>query len=201
MANMLMMRYAARKYNEHPYDNDAPEMRRGRDRETGRYVHRPDRRMEHESDRRIGFGANDERSAGSYHNERDDGVIYLDEERTRRRGSHDYDDDDDDEITREKAEKWVANMAGSDPAIPHGGKWTMEAVKPFAQKYGFPTSGREFYEFYVVMNAMYSDYYDVAKKFGVANPDFFAELAKCFIKDKDANPGKVEMYFKHIAKK
>lgn len=235
MANMLMMRYAARKGGERermqadrrmgddpaqdmrytpPYDGadgDYPEMRRGRDRNTGRYVHRPNRRMELDHDRHIGFGArmddddserDDYPVTSSHYGDSKGGgdIVWLDDEKRRRHGRYE-DDGGDDEITKEKAEMWVSNMMGSDPAHPKGGKWSMEAVKPFAQKYGFPTSGREFYEFYVVMNAMYSDYYDVAKKFGVANPDFFAELAKCFIKDKDANPGKVEMYFKHIAKK
>ena len=35
------------------------------------------------------------------------------------------------------------------------------------------------------MNMMFSDYYNTAMKFGVATPEFFGELAKEFLFDKD----------------
>ena len=178
MANMLMMRYAAQKGNgtegAHYTDHDYRD---------GDHDSRMRRHEDHSHERYT-------RNAEDYK-----------KGRWERRDDDDWGDDVDDKITREKAEKWVSHMTGSDPAHPDGGRWKMDEVKPFAQKYGFPTNGSEFYEFFLVMNAMYSDYYEVAKKFGVNNPDFFAELAKAFIHDKDANPGKVEMYFKHIAKK
>lgn len=51
------------------------------------------------------------------------------------------------------------------------------------------------------MNALATDYGKVAKKFGVDKVDFWAELAKAFIRDKDANYSKVKMYYECIAKK
>lgn len=104
-------------------------------------------------------------------------------------------------MTREMAEEWVESMEGSDPAKPRGGKWTMEQVKPIAQKYGVPTEGEKFYEFWAVMNAMYSDYYPVAKKYNVLTPDYFADLAMAFINDKDAVEGKTAMYYECIVEK
>lgn len=110
------------------------------------------------------------------------------------RGSHQ-------KMTREMAEDWVDSMEGSDPAKQHGGKWTMEQIKPIAQKYGVPTEGERFWEFYAVMNAMYSDYYPVAKKYNVLTPDFFADLAMAFISDKDAVENKAAMYYECIVEK
>ena len=36
------------------------------------------------------------------------------------------------------------------------------------------------------MNVMYSDYYGVAAKYGLDRPEFYADLAKAFLMDKDA---------------
>ena len=36
------------------------------------------------------------------------------------------------------------------------------------------------------MNMMYSDYYGVAAKYGLDRPEFYADLAKAFLMDKDA---------------
>ena len=110
------------------------------------------------------------------------------------RGSHQ-------KMTREMAEDWVNSMEGSDPAKQHGGKWTTEQIKPIAQKYGIPTEGERFWEFYAVMNAMYSDYYPVAKKYNVLTPDYFADMAMAFISDKDAVENKAAMYYECIVEK
>lgn len=104
-------------------------------------------------------------------------------------------------FTREMAEEWVDGMEGGDPARPNGGKWTMDQVKPVAQKYGVPTEGERFYEFWAVMNALYSDYYAVAKKYNMLNPDFFADMAMAFINDKDAVENKAAVYYECIVEK
>lgn len=103
-------------------------------------------------------------------------------------------------MTREMAEEWVESMTGEDPANPRGGKWTPEQIKPIATKYGIP-DGDRFWEFYAVMNAMYSDYYLVAKKHNALNTDFFADMAMAFINDKDAVRNKSAVYYECIASK
>lgn len=103
-------------------------------------------------------------------------------------------------MTREMAEEWVESLEGDDPAKPSGGKWTPDQIKPVAQKYGVPTEGDRFWEFYAVMNAMYSDYYAVAKKHNALNQDFFADMAMAFISDKDAVRNKAAVYYECIAK-
>lgn len=105
------------------------------------------------------------------------------------------------EMTKESARAWVASMHGSDPAKPKGGKWSMEDVKPYAQRMGIPTEGVEFYEFFAIMNAMYSDYFEVAKKYNLQNnPAFFADMAKAWLHDEDAVENKAAMYYDCIVK-
>lgn len=105
-----------------------------------------------------------------------------------------------DKMDQHTAERWVDEMEGSDPANPMGGKWTPEQVKPYAQKYGFPTEGDKFWEFYAVMNAMYSDAFDTAKEFNLVKPEFFASLAKGWINDKDAVPNKAKVYYECVVR-
>lgn len=102
---------------------------------------------------------------------------------------------------REEAEEWTARMRGTDPAKPMGAKWTAEQIRPIAQKYGISGDGEKFWEFYAVMNMLYSDYYGIAKKYNVVTADFFADMAMAFISDEDAAPGKVWRYYKYIAER
>lgn len=126
-------------------------------------------------------------------------MLYQLEEHMRREA---YDDaEDEPQLTREDAEKWVAAMQNEDPAKPRGGKWTIDQVRPYAQKQGIKPDGEPGLEFWAVMNAMYSDYYDVAKRYNVASPDFFADMAKAFLTDKDALEGKAARYYKSIVRK
>lgn len=114
--------------------------------------------------------------------------------------------DDDDEgqrsqsMDKEMAMEWVEGMKGSDPTHPRGPRWKPDEVKLYAQRAGFPAEGNKFYEFWAVMNAMYSDYYEVGKKYGVNNPEFYADLAKSFLNDKDAVKNKAQIYFDCIVK-
>jgi len=104
-------------------------------------------------------------------------------------------------LTREQAIEWVNSMRGEDPAVPHGGKWTMEQVKPIAVKYGVQPETDDFVELWAVMNAMYNDYFSIAKKYNAMTPDFFADMAMAFIHDKDAVKNKVHKYYECIVEK
>lgn len=55
-------------------------------------------------------------------------------------------------------------------------------------------------EWYVAMNAMYSDHCETAKKMGMDKPEFYAHMAKDFLMDRDAKPHKLRRYMEHIAK-
>ena len=127
-------------------------------------------------------------------------MLYQLEERMMREG-YSGNDGEEAELTRTDAEAWVAAMQNEDPAKPRGGKWTIDQVKPYAQKHGFRTDGARLYEFWAAMNAMYSDFGEMAKRYNVATPDFFADMAKAFLLDKDAVDGKVARYYRCIVKK
>lgn len=64
------------------------------------------------------------------------GTVWMD--------SPEAEEDDPAPIDRETAMRWVDSMEGTDPNHPHGGKWSPEALKPLAQKEGFPPDGPEF---------------------------------------------------------
>ena len=103
-------------------------------------------------------------------------------------------------LTKEEAIAWVNSMHGEDPAVPTGGKWTMEQVAPIAVKYGVQPETQAFIDLWVAMNAMYNDYYAIAKKYNALNADFFADMAMAFLHDKDAKGDKLALYKKYIAK-
>ncbi len=158
-------------------------------------------------DRRIGFGEEDDGDIGMrrrgdegrmhYGREHEGhepvrfgGVISMEDGHKRHQ-----------KMTREMAEEWTEGMQGSDPNKPHGAKWSAEQVRPIATKYGIPTEGERFWEFFAVMNAMYSDYYPVAKKYNTLTPEFFADMAMAFINDKDAVENKTMMYYECIVER
>lgn len=102
-------------------------------------------------------------------------------------------------FTREDAEAWAAKMQNADGTVgPH---WTMDQTSAVADASG---AGHDVphWVFGATMNMMYSDYYDVARKFGVNVPEFYAELARAFLMDKDG-PGPEEKlcaYYRCIVK-
>lgn len=65
----------------------------------------------------------------------------------------------------------------------------------------FGVQREEVIDFYAVLNALYTDYGKVAQKYGFDRMEVWAELAKAFIHDKDAEPGKVKTYYECIAQK
>lgn len=99
---------------------------------------------------------------------------------------------------RETAIHWAEHMQNADGSTgPH---WTMDQTSAVADASG---AGNDIphWVFGVTMNMMYSDYYDVARKFGVNVPEFYAELARAFLMDKDG-PGPEEKlcaYYRGIA--
>lgn len=99
------------------------------------------------------------------------------------------------ELDEKTAREWSKMMKGDDGS--EGARWSEDDVKPLMMQVRF--SGNPL-EFWVIMNAMYSDYCKVAKRYGVDRPEFFAELAKAWLEDKDAVPNKAAMYYDCIVK-
>lgn len=99
-------------------------------------------------------------------------------------------------------EKWKSMMRNEDGT--RGEHFRKEQVKHASQQAGIDIE--EFGEdvFDLAMNMMYSDYCKVAKKYGVDRPEYYADLAKSFLRDKDFD-GKPEeklyIYYKAIVEK
>ena len=104
------------------------------------------------------------------------------------------------EFSQEDAEEWVDAMKNEDPQHPKGGKWDESFVKPLAQKVGFPSDGSEFWEFYAVVNSLYSDFCKVLKEYNADHPMCYAKLARAWIRDKDAVDNKTTVYYECIVK-
>lgn len=94
------------------------------------------------------------------------------------------------------AREWTSQMENEDGT--KGPHWNMEQTKKVMEQRnmtGDPV------EFWVAMNMMYSDYCKVAKKLGVNSVDFYAEMAKAFLEDKDTGvPDKLSAYYENIVK-
>jgi hypothetical protein len=96
-------------------------------------------------------------------------------------------------------ETWKSMMKNEDGT--RGVHFCEEQVKRACEQAGIDCE--EFGEdvFCLAMNMMYSDYCKVAKKYGVDMPEYYADLAKAFLRDKDFD-GKPEeklyLYYKAI---
>ena len=76
---------------------------------------------------------------------------------------------------------------------PFGEKWSIDDIGSFIASKGIPENERVNY--YLVMNTMYNDHRETAKRYGLDNADFYYALAREFIQDVDGKPHKVSRYF------
>lgn len=93
-------------------------------------------------------------------------------------------------VDEHTARMWVQNMDGGEKFKPEQSEQFRATHCPDCSKW----------EYYVALNAMYSDYCETAKKMNMDKPEFYALLAKDFLKDKDAKPHKLRRYMETIAK-
>lgn len=93
-------------------------------------------------------------------------------------------------VDEHTARMWVQKMDG-------GEKFKPEQTEQFRMSH-CPDCTK--WEYYVAVNAMYSDYCETAKKMGMDKPEFYAMLAKDFLKDKDAKPHKLRNYMENVPK-
>ncbi len=87
------------------------------------------------------------------------------------------------------AQKWASYMANDDGTMgPH---WAMDQTTAVAESVGVKFEHIYDYDWWIVMNMMWSDYGKAAEKHGVGTPEFFADLSRAFLFDKDG-PGPAE---------
>lgn len=99
-------------------------------------------------------------------------------------------------MNKEMAEEWTSKMKNEDGT--KGPHWKMEQVKQLMAQKGIEVNP---YEFFAILNAMYSDYCSVFKKHGVNTMDMYVDLACAFLNDSDAMPNKASLYYEYIVKK
>lgn len=116
-------------------------------------------------------------------------------------GMRDYGKMEYGKMSHEDIENWKRHLKNQDGTM--GEHFKKDQVMQVARQIGVnPEEYGNEHIFGLVMNMMYSDYCSVAKKFGLDRPDFYAELAKAFLNDKDFGgepEEKVFLYYKCIA--
>lgn len=93
------------------------------------------------------------------------------------------------ELTDAEADEWVCGMENADGT--DGAYFSAGETDAFRGE--LPRA-----DFWAAMNMMKSDYGVVARMFSVDVPAFYAELAKAFLNDRDAAPGKLWRYHKYV---
>lgn len=96
-------------------------------------------------------------------------------------------------IDMEMVGVWMSGLENEDDT--KGPHWTMEQTSQVAKQRNIDSDPTQFY---AAMNAMYSDYCKVAKKHNVNSVDFYADMAKAFLADKDAADNKLALYYEYI---
>ena len=99
------------------------------------------------------------------------------------------------ELDEGMAYEWMENLQNEDGT--KGPHWTKEQTTQVMKQKGMNLDPLEFW---VAMNAVYSDYFGVAKKMNVNNVDFYVYMAKAFIEDKDSQPNRLARYYEYVAK-
>ena len=90
------------------------------------------------------------------------------------------------EMTGDDAEAWAAHMENEDGTTgPH---WGVDQTTAVAESMGMTWEKVSRPCWWITMNMMYSDYSGVAEKYGVSIAEFYADMARAFLMDKDG-PG------------
>lgn len=99
-------------------------------------------------------------------------------------------------FTRHDAEEWTSRMRNEDGT--YGAHWTPEETEQVRQAAGAHV---EPCIWYAAMNMVYSDYCGVARKHGADQTEFYTDLAKAFLLDRDAGgpEEKTAAYYRCVA--
>ena len=112
---------------------------------------------------------------------------------------NDYGHEEMGRMSQRDVEKWKHMLQNEDGT--RGEHFTQDQVENAARQIGISPDELGRHTFCLAMNMMYSDYCKVAQKFGADRPEFYAEMAKAFLKDKDFDGNgeeKLWLYYKCI---
>lgn len=83
-------------------------------------------------------------------------------------------------FTEDDARRWTEHMENDDGSM--GAHWTLEQTTAVANSIGVHVDP---WVWFAALNMEYSDNFDVAQKYGLDRPEYYADLAKAFLFDKD----------------
>lgn len=83
-------------------------------------------------------------------------------------------------FTEADAKRWTEHMENDDGSM--GAHWTLEQTTAVANSIGVHVDP---WIWFAALNMEYSDNFEVAQKYGLDRPEYYAELAKAFLFDKD----------------
>ena len=83
-------------------------------------------------------------------------------------------------FTEDDARRWIEHMENDDGSM--GAHWTLEQTTAVANSIGVHVDP---WIWFAALNMEYSDNFDVAQKYGLDRPEYYADLAKAFLFDKD----------------
>lgn len=104
-------------------------------------------------------------------------------------------------FTHDDAAAWCALMKNDDGTT--GGHWTVDQTTPLAAMAGVSFGdGLSPSDWNVALNMIYSDYFKVAEKHGTNKLDWYADMAKAFLFDRDGGgpEKKLSKYYNNVVK-
>lgn len=141
-------------------------------------------------DRRPQEYRNDYRTDAGYHN------MNEMEQQSARQMQRGYTENNGQRLSHEEAMNWAREMKNEDGT--KGPHWSMEQAKQVMAQKGVECDPLEFW---LALNMMYSDYCKVFRKHGVGDKiDFYVDMAKAFLDDKDAYPDKLTRYYDSVVR-
>lgn len=98
-------------------------------------------------------------------------------------------------FTEDDARRWTEHMENDDGSM--GAHWTLEQTTAVANSIGVHVDP---WIWFAALNMEYSDNSDVAQKYGLDRPEYYADLAKAFLFDKDGGgpEAKIAKYYHGI---
>lgn len=83
-------------------------------------------------------------------------------------------------FTEADAKRWTEHMENSDGSM--GAHWTLEQTTAVANSIGVHVDP---WVWFAALNMEYSDNFEVAQKYGLDRPEYYADLARAFLFDED----------------
>lgn len=83
-------------------------------------------------------------------------------------------------FTEDDARRWTEHMENDNGSM--GAHWTLEQTTAVANSIGVHVDP---WIWFAALNMEYSDNFEVAQKYGLDRPEYYADLAKAFLFDKD----------------